>query len=132
MTAVLTLDPGQQTSIGVVVNITATATLTGEGSQDGSSYNTLVARNDGNGNTAATLTASGAYHYDTSGWSYFRLRVSAYTSGTVTVTATKQVGAIAVPASPQALTCTRITNTALSDTGGGGALDHPLEEPRHA
>lgn len=75
------------TSVALTVTISATATVTFEGSEDGSTYASRscvsIASTTGTGVTSATAT--GTYQCSVAGLSHFRARVSSFGSGTVTV-----------------------------------------------
>jgi hypothetical protein len=76
------------TAIAVQVTISNTATVTFEGSQDGSVYASKVCVSTASTSAAlsTTATATGTYQCNIAGLQMFRVRVSAWTSGTVTVT----------------------------------------------
>lgn len=68
------------------VTISNTATVTFEGSGDGTNYASMRVVNMATGAVSTTATASGTYLGSLSGMKLVRARISAYTSGTVTVT----------------------------------------------
>jgi len=77
-------------SIAVIISGTFVGTVTFEVSHDGSTYEEIVMRKlDATSETYAFApTAPAAFAIDLAGgFRYFRARVSAYTSGSITVTA---------------------------------------------
>ncbi|MEW6303505.1 MAG: hypothetical protein AB1705_08550 [Verrucomicrobiota bacterium] len=62
-----------------------TATITFEGTVNGTDYVALPAENVASGTVATTATANGIYRARVAGLLYVRARVSAYTSGTIVV-----------------------------------------------
>jgi len=75
------------TSSTVAVNITGTwvATLSFEASTDGTNFFTVLATPAAGGLAVSTTTANGAFVSGAGGYLTFRVRASAYTSGTATV-----------------------------------------------
>lgn len=69
------------------VTISASATVTYEGTVDGTTFVSIEAINKATGAKAATATASGVYVADCAGLLRARARVSTFGSGTITVTA---------------------------------------------
>jgi hypothetical protein len=67
-----------------IVGIT-TATITWECSNDGVTWTGIQATPLSTGTAAATATADGMYRANVSGLSLVRARISAYTSGTISV-----------------------------------------------
>lgn len=86
---VLTLG-GRYSSLALTVTISATATVTFEGSEDGSTYASITCVSTANtsGTLVTTATATGSYQCGVSGLAAFRARISSFGSGTVTVTGT--------------------------------------------
>jgi hypothetical protein len=82
------LDVSKYNSLSVQLVISNTATVTFEGTVDNSNWVSLACTSIAS--TSATLvtsaTASGLYQCNTAGLSSVRMRISAWTSGTVTVT----------------------------------------------
>lgn len=76
---------GLSWGIAQVVGIT-TATITWEATIDGTTWAGLRATAIATGTAAATATADGLYQIDLRGLSQIRARISAWTSGTITVT----------------------------------------------
>jgi hypothetical protein len=76
------------TTVAVTVTITNTATVTFEGTQDGTNYASKVCISTAStsGTLSTTATASGVYQCNVAGLQSFRVRVSDWTSGTVTAT----------------------------------------------
>lgn len=72
-----------------VVQVTgiATATITWEGTVDGTNWAGLMATALATGTAAATATANGLYRLDVRGLLQVRARISAYTAGTITALA---------------------------------------------
>lgn len=68
-----------------IVGIT-TATVTWEGTVDGTNWVAVRATNLNAGTDATTATADGIYRLTVLGFKQVRARISAYTSGTITVT----------------------------------------------
>ena len=81
------LPVSQFTSVAVQVTISATATVTFEGTQDGSTWASTVCSSTANtsGTLVTSATATGLYQCSVAGLSHFRARISSYGSGTVTV-----------------------------------------------
>lgn len=83
------LDVALYNSVGLEVTIATTATVTFEGTVDGSTWASTVCT--ATSNTSATLvtssTATGTYQCGVAGLSKFRARISSWTSGAVTVKA---------------------------------------------
>ena len=79
-------DVGGKASLTLQVTGTFSGTVTFEASLDGSNW---VSRSgiDGSGNKATTATTTGIYQFNIDGIKYFRARISAYTSGSITVIA---------------------------------------------
>lgn len=77
----------QYGGVGLQVTISATATVTFETTVDGTTWVSAacVSVADTSGTLTSTATGSGAYQCNVSGMALFRARVSAFTSGTVTV-----------------------------------------------
>lgn len=76
-----------------IVGIT-TATITFKGRQDGSNYVALLAKNINSGAEATTATADGMYAVAVQGCTEFIADITAYTSGTITVTAVAGQGGV--------------------------------------
>lgn len=76
------------TAVAVQVTITNTATVTFEATSDGTTWVSRACTSvaDTIGSLVTTATASGVYQCNIAGMQQFRVRVSAYTSGTVTAT----------------------------------------------
>ena len=68
-----------------VVGIT-TATITWEGTVDGTNWVAIQATNLNTGSAATTATADGLYRINVTGLLKVRARISAWTAGTITVT----------------------------------------------
>lgn len=102
-------------TVGVQVTISNTATVTFEATQDLSAWQAVVCTltSSTSATLVASVTATGTYHCAVSGMVQFRARVSAYTSGTVTVTATASPGV-------------------LGKGGGGGGGTQYAEDAAHA
>jgi len=77
---------GMATATFQVAGIT-TATVTFEATVDGSNWIAVQAVNLNSGTAATTATANGLYRLTALGLISVRARISAYTSGTITVTA---------------------------------------------
>lgn len=74
-------------TVGVQLSGTFSATVTFEATIDGTNWIAILLTNLNAGTTATTATAAGLFRFDAKGLFQFRARVSAYTSGNVTVTA---------------------------------------------
>jgi hypothetical protein len=74
------------TSCTVQVVISNTATVTFEATLDGSNWVAIMVTNLNTGVDATTATASGVFRATIAGFTGFRVRVSSWTSGTVTAT----------------------------------------------
>lgn len=81
-------DVGGYGTLLVELSGTFVATVTFEGSQDGTNYYAILGSNMTTGAKATTATGTGVYQINFAGLSYFRARISAYTSGSVTAEAT--------------------------------------------
>ena len=81
-------DVGGYGTLLVELSGTFSATVTFEGSRDGSDYYALLASNLTTGAKATTATAAGVYQINFAGLSSFRARISSYSSGSVTAEAT--------------------------------------------
>ena len=66
---------------------TFVGTVTFEGSVDGSNWIAVQGTNLNSGAAASTATAAGLFRFAVAGLAALRARVSAYTSGAITVTA---------------------------------------------
>jgi hypothetical protein len=73
--------------LGVQVQGISTATITWEATIDGTNWQGVRATPLATGTAAATATADGLYTIDVRGLASVRARISAWTSGTITVTA---------------------------------------------
>lgn len=79
------LDVGGLAIVGIQVTGTFVGTVTFEGTIDGSTWATIAARNMSDGAAVATATAAGLYQVPVAGLVQIRARISAYTSGSITV-----------------------------------------------
>lgn len=78
--------------LSILVTISATATVTFEGSLDDTNWFAVGMKTAADGVAVVTATATGAFKLPTDmPLSSFRARVSAWTSGTVSVVARRQV-----------------------------------------
>ncbi len=86
-TAVATVnaDDGAHTTLTMQIVGITTATITFEGTIDGTNWVSVPATNITSGASAATATANGVYRLTCTGLMQVRARVSAWTSGTITV-----------------------------------------------
>ncbi len=80
---VATLTPNYQSATVQVLG-TWVGTLTFQGSEDGTNWVSLPATNVSTGASATTATANGVYQALVGGINYFRVRMTAYSSGPVT------------------------------------------------
>lgn len=78
---------GGLATVGLAVEGITTATVTIEGSIDGTNYYAVLAYNPTAGSVASAVTADGIWIVPVAGLDKLRARVSAYTSGTIVVTA---------------------------------------------
>jgi hypothetical protein len=78
--------------IAVQLTGTFTATVQFEGTVDGTNYVAMLASPVGSTTGATTAAAAGLWRLDTSGLTGARLNCTAYTSGTVVVTARPVLG----------------------------------------
>jgi len=74
-------------AVSVQITGTFSATVTFEGTMDGSTWVALMATNANDDARATTATAAGVYSVVLNGCTSFRARISSYSSGTVTVKA---------------------------------------------
>ena len=72
-------------AVGVQVEGITTATVIFEGTVDGSTWYAIRAYDRTNGTIASQATADGLWEVPTAGLKQLRARISAYTSGTITV-----------------------------------------------
>lgn len=77
---------GAMTVLTMQVQGITTATITFEATIDGTNWVAILATNLNNDTTATTATADGIYRITVLGLISVRARISAYTSGTITVT----------------------------------------------
>lgn len=89
-TAITTTDVnnGAYSALTMQVSGTFVGTVTFEGTVDATNWVALLCTSVTAGTTATTATAPGVVRVDCSGLAQVRARVSAYTSGAITVTAT--------------------------------------------
>lgn len=78
--------------VGVQVTNTFSATLTFEMTIDGTNWVAVQTQSVTTGTVATTATATGIYKFDVVGALSVRVRASAYTSGTATVTLVGMAG----------------------------------------
>lgn len=90
------------TSVALDVTVTATATVTFEGSVSGGAWTAISCTNAATGSSSTTTTATGVFQCNVAGMSAFRAEVT-WTSGTVTAFA-------------------RATTAPVTSAGGGGLL----------
>ena len=79
------MDVGGLAVAGLQVTGITTATITFEGTVDGSNWVAVRALNLGTGAVGTTATADGVFEVPVAGLSQLRARISAYTTGTITV-----------------------------------------------
>lgn len=89
------LNCGGLAAVGVQVEGITTGTVTFEGTIDGSTWYAVRVYKPADGSVATTATADGLFVAPVAGMDQFRARISAYTAGTITVTAK---GTVAAPA----------------------------------
>lgn len=89
------LDCGGLAAVGLSVEGITTATVTIEGSVDGTNYYAVRAYNPADGAVATTVAADGIRIVPVAGLDKLRARISAYTAGTIIVQAK---GTVATPA----------------------------------
>lgn len=78
------LSPNSATTIIQILG-TWSGTLVIEGSNDGSNYVTLQIFNENSRTLATSITANGSYISSTNGYQFYRIRASAWTSGTASI-----------------------------------------------
>ncbi|MEY4376139.1 MAG: hypothetical protein RJB26_689 [Pseudomonadota bacterium] len=76
--------------VGLQVTGITTATITWECSIDGANWEGIRATQLSTGTAAATATANGIYQIDARGVPLIRARISAFTTGSITVVATAE------------------------------------------
>lgn len=94
LNAAVTLPCAEADHVVASVTGTFTGTLTFEGSLDGTNWFAVTGNalsNTSSTTNVATTTTAGAFRFNTVGIQQLRLRMSAYTSGTATVTASTLV-----------------------------------------
>ena len=77
---------GACSTLAMQVTGITSATITFEATIDGTNWVAVLATNITSGTAATTATANGVYRLDCSGLASVRARISAWTSGTITVT----------------------------------------------
>lgn len=80
------VDTGGCTTLAMQITGITTATVTFEATIDGTNWVAVLATNITSGSAATTATANGIYRMDCSALVSVRARISAWTSGAVTVT----------------------------------------------
>jgi len=80
------MDVSGLSSLALQITGTFSGTITFEVSLDGTNYIAIPGL-DITGNKSSTATAAGIYQFNIAGIHYFRARISAYTSGSITVIA---------------------------------------------
>jgi hypothetical protein len=75
------------TWLGIQIAGITTATITWEASQDGVTWAGILVTPLSSGTGALTATADGVYRVNVAGLAQIRARISAWTSGTITVSA---------------------------------------------
>lgn len=80
------MNVGGLSQVGVQIAGITTATVTFEGTLDGTNWVAIRAYNMNSGAAATTATADGLLVLPVMGLTQIRARISAYTSGTITVT----------------------------------------------
>lgn len=104
---------GNRGAVGIGVSGTFVGTLTWESSYDGTNYFGILVLNYTTQVSALTATAPGIFYVAQPGIQFFRARISAYTSGSITVKAE----AVPVTSGPE------ITNVTLSGDIEIGAVE---------
>jgi hypothetical protein len=77
---------GMSTAVATVTG-TFVGTITFEGTEDNSRWDSLNVSQAGTNTIGSTATAAGSYTINVAGYTQMRARISAYTSGSITVTA---------------------------------------------
>ena len=116
---------------GLSVQITGitSATITFEGTVDGTNWEALAAKNKTTGAVATTATANGIYELNVIGIRKFRARISTYVSGTIIATANSVIIApvidsvVTVAGSNLILTASDTISLAGTGVGAHTALD---------
>ncbi len=78
---------GRYKFLTVQVSGTFTATVSFEGTVDGTNWAAVQGKNLASGSAASSATAAGIFVFEVPGLAKFRARVSAYTSGSVSAVA---------------------------------------------
>ncbi len=78
---------GRYKTLAVQVSGTFSATVSFEGSVDGTNWAAVAGTNASSGQTATSTTAPGIFVFNIPGFKKFRARITAYTSGSVTAVA---------------------------------------------
>lgn len=118
---------GNGTDIGVVnlgtvamqVTGTFSATITWEGTIDGTNWVSVYAVKAGTGALATTATTTGIYYIRTAALKRVRARISGWVSGTVTVTATGSTEDLDMPTGPLAAGTAIIGQVGIDQTTPG-------------
>jgi hypothetical protein len=87
---VTTTPSGLDNGLAIQISGTFVGTVTFEGSLDGTNYSAISARPLNSGAPVSTATAPGIFKSSFSGIRFFRVRCSAFTSGTIVVTVDAQ------------------------------------------
>jgi hypothetical protein len=107
---------------GIYISGTFTATVTFEGSIDGTNYFAINATPVNGGTAVTTATAGGQWLVDVSGLVATQVRCSAYTSGTIVVSnhfgAGSAAATVSVTGTPSTVDQTKIAGTTI-DTNSG-------------
>lgn len=83
---VVEVDVGKSEALLVQITGTFTATHQFEGSVDGTNFVAIRATDQNSGTAATTATTAGIFKLDPAGYSKVKVKRSAHTSGTATVT----------------------------------------------
>jgi hypothetical protein len=86
-TAIATVDTGGAlTAVGIQITGITTATVTFEATIDGTNWVSILAENVTTGVESATTTANGIFRITCIGMVQIRARISAWTTGAITIT----------------------------------------------
>jgi hypothetical protein len=111
-------------TLGVQVEGITTATVTFEGTIDGATWYSIQAMNVADGTVGTTATADGLFIVSVAGLDQFRARISAWTTGTLTVTgrATSNSGSGGVSADIDVTTMPANVTTSGTVTASAGTV----------
>lgn len=98
---------------------TFVGTVTFEGTVDHQNWSVVQVKNKGTGATATTATAVGIFDIDLTGLEFLRARISAYTSGAITIVAKCSD---ALPTAPPSTINATVDSVKVTDSAGTNTL----------